>query len=187
MPEGRSLINLLPAGYASGESADRSVEPASARWLGRDFFNLLPSDYRAQRPWYLEPGRRFWSSVVVLVAAFALVVAPLPWAPGHGLPIAAASHEEFCFLVADGGNTLTSYDFVSGSETIIGPRPPDTPPGRDPGAERTKARRPALDRTGHPVAIGHDQRTNQSSLPVMGSCRPRSRLGLVLRPLQGSS
>lgn len=92
MPEGRSWINLLPTGYGPGDSRIGSDEPPAERWLGRGFFNLLPPDYSARRPWYVEPGKRFWSSIIVLIGAFALVVAPLPWAPGRGLPIAGAAH-----------------------------------------------------------------------------------------------
>jgi uncharacterized repeat protein (TIGR01451 family) len=59
------------------------------------------------------------ATLAVLTAALALIAAPLPWAPDQ--PTALATHEDFCFLVADAGNTLTRYDRITDTESIIGP------------------------------------------------------------------
>ncbi|NND02497.1 MAG: hypothetical protein HKN91_06900, partial [Acidimicrobiia bacterium] len=83
------------------------------------YLNLLPAHDSRSRAWYLKPASRLSTTIATVLTAFALVVAPLPWTPDQ--PLALATHEEFCYLVADAGNTLTRYDRVAMTESIIGP------------------------------------------------------------------
>ena len=83
------------------------------------YLNLLAAPSGPGRAWYLRPASRVSTAIATVITAFALVVAPLPWTPDE--PAALATHEEFCYLVADAGNTLTRYDRVAMTEAIIGP------------------------------------------------------------------